>query len=124
MSYLVEKSHTLEELIAFGLGKFEVSNDTYLVDIIKTNHLFYSTNRNALKDLLHSVIKHKPTADSFLDWLEATVPVYLKEGESFYKTYPEITLRTDLKILEYKVNELEKRIEVIYDLLEELAKKV
>lgn len=122
MSYLVEKSHTLEELITFGLGKFEVLSEQqrkYLIDIISTNHLFYSTNRTTLHDLLWSVIKHKPTADSFMDWLEATVPVYLKDGEAFYSLDDKHP-----NVIWDKVNSLEKRIDVLYDLFEELLKKI
>ena len=43
MSYLVEKNHTLEELITFGLEKFEVSdekNRKYVIELVSSNHFF------------------------------------------------------------------------------------
>lgn len=133
MSYLVEKNHTLEELITFGLEKFEVSdekNRKYVIELVSSNHFFYSTTRAALKNLLSHIIKHEPTLNAFFDWLETVAPIYLKEGEVFYKITPElfkdfiIANHEDVLKLEEKINNLEKRIDVLYDLFEELLKKI
>jgi hypothetical protein len=85
---LVQNNHTITQLINFGLKKFNiepVQQRRYLMDLIRTNKLFYSTNRNALRDLISSVVKHQPTVNSFLDWLESIAPIYLLPGEPFYR---------------------------------------
>lgn len=86
---LVQSNHTITQLINFGLKKFAIEpaqQRRYLMDLIRTNKLFYATNRNALRDLLSSVVKHQPTVNSFLDWLESIAPIYLSPGEPFYRT--------------------------------------
>jgi hypothetical protein len=134
--YLTENSHVFEEIIEFGLGKFEIdpTQSKYAVDLIRTNKLFYLSNRAALKDLLASIIKHKPTYNAFLDWLDAISPVYLIDSEiKLLKKEKEFGLRVpdfvvanheDVLQLKDRVDNLEKRIEVLLDLIEELAKKV
>ena len=85
---LVQNNHTITQLINFGLKKFNiepVQQRRYLMDLIRTNKLFYATNRNALRDLISSVVKHQPTVNSFLDWLESIAPLYLLPGEPFYR---------------------------------------
>jgi hypothetical protein len=139
--YLTENSHVFEEIIEFGLGKFGVDSiqSKYAVDLIRTNKLFYLTNRAALKDLLESMIKHQPTVNAFLDWLDAICTVYLVDSEikllkkekKFGLIAPDFGPRDfvvanheDVLQLKDRVDNLEKRIEVLLDLIEELAKKI
>src|SRR5690349_3749915 len=85
---LVANNHTITQLISFGLKKFtpeSLQQRRYIMDLIRSNKLFYATNRNALRDLLSSVIKHQPTVNAFLDWLEGVAPIYLTPGEPFYR---------------------------------------
>lgn len=85
---LVQSNHTITQIINFGLKKFNIEpaqQRRYIMDLIRTNKLFYATNRNALRDLLSSVIKHQPTVNAFLDWLESVAPLYLSPGEPFYR---------------------------------------
>jgi hypothetical protein len=124
--YLTENSHVFEEIIEFGLGKFEIESK-YAVDLIRTNKLFYLSNRAALKDLLASIIKHKPMYNAFLDWLDTICQMYLVDSEkqlipSEIKHPNVIWGRVDE--LEDRITNIEKRIEVLLDLIEELAKKV
>jgi hypothetical protein len=129
--YLTENSHVFEEIIEFGLGKFEIESK-YAVDLIRTNKLFYLSNRAALKDLLASIIKHKPMYNAFLDWLDAISPIYLIDSEiKLLKKEKEFGPRDfvvanheDVLQLKDRIDNLEKRIEVLLDLIEELAKKV
>jgi hypothetical protein len=123
--YLTENRQVFEEIIEFGLGKFGVDPDQskYAVDLIRTNKFFYLTNRNALKDLLESIIKHKHTSEAFMDWLYTICPIYLVDSEK--QLIPEIKHpNVMIDELKSKVDNLEKRIEILYDLLEELAKKI
>jgi hypothetical protein len=127
--YLTENSHVFEEIIAFGLGKFEIdpTQSKYAVDLIRTNKFYYLQKRAALKDLLASIIKHKPMYNAFLDWLDTICQMYLVDSEkqlipSEIKHPNVIWGRVDE--LEDRITNIEKRIEVLLDLIEELAKKV
>jgi hypothetical protein len=137
--YLTENSHVFEEIIEFGLDKFGVDSK-YAVDLIRTNKLFYLQKRAALRDLLASIIKHQPTLNAFLDWLDAICPIYLVDSEIKLLgksaglvniEAPEFGIKDftvanndDVLQLKDRVNNLEKRIEVLLDLIEELAKKI
>jgi hypothetical protein len=134
--YLTENSQVFEEIIEFGLDKFGVDSiqSKYAVDLIRTNKLFYLTNRAALKDLLESMIKHQPTVNAFLDWLDTICMVYLVDNEikllnkekKFGFVAPDFGVANNEDVLQLKdrVDNLEKRIEVLLDLIEELAKKI
>jgi hypothetical protein len=137
LEHLTENRNTFEEIIEFGLGKFEIDpiQSKYMVDLIRTNKLFYLSNRNALKDLLASIIKHKPTYNAFLDWLDVICTVYLVDSEikllkkekKFGLIAPDFGVANnheDVLQLKDRVDNLEKRIEVLLDLIEELAKKI
>jgi hypothetical protein len=129
LEHLTENRNTFEEIIEFGLGKFEIDpiQSKYMVDLIRTNKLFYLSNRNALKDLLASIIKHKPTYNAFLDWLDTISRIYLVDGEKRL-IQPEIqhpnVIWGRVDELGDRITNIEKRIEILYDLIEELAKKI
>lgn len=105
---LTEKSHTFEELVDFGLYKFEIKDQprSYLYDLIRTNKSFYTKNRDAFRDLLSSIISHPPIVNSFIDWLETIAPLYLKEDEKFWVIH-----------IEDRLIEIEKKIDGLYDIL-------
>lgn len=80
-------SHTITQLINFGLKKFPdipQHHRKQIMDLLRTNRVYYATNHMALRDILSSVVKHQPTVNSFLNWLEGICPIYLLPGEPFY----------------------------------------
>lgn len=118
---LTPNGNTFEEIIEFGLSKFRENNkeNEYIVAVIRSNKSFFSMTKFALQDLLSSTIKHKPIVNSFMEWLESVCPIYLKDSEPFYGRKNESKDK-----LEERIVECEKRIEGLYDILEDLIKKI
>ncbi len=82
---LLQHSHTFEEMIDYGLVKFNVPEieRKYVKSIITTNKRQYVSDKKALRNLIGS-IETKIPIDAFFNWFDNSWKLYLLPTEPLF----------------------------------------